>query len=577
MTGSLRSIKVTTRIMSLATFLVLVKLSVLLLILFQLDEIAHFSKSQQEQVAEQNRWIEQEAELIDQQAETQLQLQQAQSIQKTYSDMLFWYFDGSLNQYYNSLNKAAESADALENKLANLAMDPDAGELIRPMLSNLSGYREYMESANQYYLQGKSNLAASEITEAHLIVETMNEQLMALTGLFQKRLQESNLQVQHGVEQTLSASNRVASYSAQSSESIDSILRSTLLILLFTVPLSILVAVAVIRSITRPLNQLQHELTTIGQESDLTRSLTLEGRDEIRSMAEATQQLLTQFKATVDDVDYLANELKATARKGLETSQTTHQQSDEQKQLSETLASTATELGASADSILLTTDQGLERVDQLANRAVSGQQDVQQTAKTISELSDGFREVEQSVQSLIQHSTSIQSVLEVIQGIAEQTNLLALNAAIEAARAGEQGRGFAVVADEVRSLAQRTSDSTDEIQQMVNNLQRHSQDAIRSLEQNRDQVNAGVALSKTAEDSIQIITDELHQLTRVNQSIAEISREQQQAVTSVDQGVQDILQRAHAVTEKASASKAVNQHLDQMAEKLQQQISHYQH
>ncbi|WP_086480226.1 methyl-accepting chemotaxis protein [Oceanospirillum sanctuarii] len=577
MTGSLRSIKVTTRIMSLATFLVLVKLSVLLLILFQLNKIAHFSKNQQEQVSEQNRWIEQEAELIDLQAETQLQLQQAQSIQKTYSDMLFWYFDGSLTQYYNSLNKAAESADALENKLANLAMDPDAGELIRPMLSNLSGYREYMESANQFYLQGKSNLAASEISEAHLIVEAMNQQLMELTGLFQKRLKASNQQVQHAVEQTLNASARVAAYSSQSSQSIDSIFRSTLLILLFTVPLSILVAVAVIRSITRPLNQLQHELTTIGQESDLTRSLTLEGRDEIRSMAEATQQLLTQFKTTVDDVDYLANELKATARKGLETSQTTHQQSDEQKQLSETLASTATELGASADSILLTTDQGLERVDQLANRAVSGQQDVQQTAKTISELSDGFSDVEQSVQSLIQHSTSIQSVLEVIQGIAEQTNLLALNAAIEAARAGEQGRGFAVVADEVRSLAQRTSDSTDEIQQMVNNLQRHSQDAIRSLEQNRDQVNAGVALSKTAEDSIQIITDELHQLTRVNQSIAEISREQQQAVTSVDQGVQDILQRAHAVTEKASASRAVNQHLDQMAEKLQQQISHYQH
>lgn len=574
---NLRSIKVTTRILSLAAFLVLVKISVLLLILFQLDEIAHFSKSQLDEVTTQNRWIEQEAALIDQQAATQRQMQQVQNIQKSYSDMLFWYFDGSLTQYYNSLNQAAESADTLENQLANLAVETEASELIRPMLSNLASYRAFMESANQYYVQGKNNLAASEITEAHLVVETMNEQLMALTGLFQQRLKDTNQQVESALEHTMSASARVATLSNQSSKSIDDISHSTLLILLFSVPVSIIIAIAVIRSITRPLKQLQHELVTIEQQSDLTRSLTLEGRDEIRSMAEATQELLSKFKTTLDDVDLLANELKSTARSGLEASQTTHQQSDEQKQLSETLASTATELGASADSILLTTDQGLQRVDQLARRAVSGQQDVQQTAETVGELAEQFSDVEQSVQSLIKHSTSIQSVLEVIQDIAEQTNLLALNAAIEAARAGEQGRGFAVVADEVRSLAQRTSDSTDEIQQMVGNLQQHSNDAMRSLEQNRDQVNAGVARSKTAEASIQEIAEELNQITQVNQSIAEISREQQQAVTSVDQSVQDILQRAHQVTERASASEAVNRHLDQMAEQLQQQIRHYKH
>ena len=573
----LRRIKVTTRIMSLACFLVLVKVSILLFTLHELKLIGQNSHLQLEQVNEQNRWIQQEAELIDAQAHTQVKLQQAQAVQRSYSDMLFWYFDGSVTQYYASLNQAAASADQLEEQLAALALDSEAGALIRPMLKNLSSYREIMDSAIQYYQQGRNNLAGAEISDAHIVVQDMNSQLMELTELFQGRLKQANLQVQAAVDETFAASGQVANLSQQSSQSINHISQVTLMILVVSVPLSILVAVAIISSITRPLKSLQEQLLTIEKQSDLTQDLTLEGQDEIRTMAEATQRLVAKFRTTLNDVDQLASELKTSANQGRGVSQRTHQQSEEQKQLSEMIASTATELGASAEDILRTTDQGLQRVETLTHSAQKGQQDVLATAKTVGELADQFEQVEDSVQTLVKHSASISSVLEVIQDIAEQTNLLALNAAIEAARAGEQGRGFAVVADEVRTLAQRTSQSTDEIQQMVTVLQQQSQQAIESLEHNRSQVDAGVQLSKQAENSIQGIIRELTALTEVNHSIAIISQEQQQAASEVDQGVQHILELAHNVATHASDSKQVSQHLDQMAEQLQKQLQLFKH
>lgn len=572
MLASLRKLKVTTRILILAISLVAIKVSVLTFSLLELDLIKHASMLQQGEVADQNIWINQQAELIEAQSETQRLQQQAQKLQKAYSDMLFWYFDGTITLYYESLDKANLSADELEEGLSTLAVNPDAGPAIMPMLQSLSDYRELMQSAIDYYQQGRGNLAAAEISDAHLIVENMNTQLLQLTQMFQKQLKQANSEVEQSFDHILKASATVKSSSLQTTEQVERITHLTLILLLVTVPFSVFIAVLIILSITRPLKRLRQELLTIENESDLTHTLSLEGRDEIREMSEATHKLLGKLRDTLNEVGGMASELRTTADDSFQVSKETHLQSTEQQQQSEGIASAAAELGASAEDISRTMQQGLSFVEGVQQSAQKGQQDVMATADSINKLDQKFAHVESSVQGLANQSESIGRVLDVIRDIADQTNLLALNAAIEAARAGEQGRGFAVVADEVRTLAQRTSSSTDEIQQIVESLQQQSRNALNSLDANRSLVDTGVTLAQTAEQSLAQIQSQMQDLIEMNQSIAIITQEQQQAVMSVDESVQTVRLLASQVESQANHSKTVNQDLNKMAELLQSKL-----
>jgi len=546
-------------------------------LLEEMQQLKLGSWQQQQSISEQSQWLKQQSEQIDLQASTQQLQLQAQQIQKTFSDMIFWYFDGTVTQYYESLNKAAAAADKLESHLVTLASDSDAHNIAQKILTNLAAYRELMNSAWQYYQQGKDNLAGVEIGDANVLANDMNEQLLELTNLFQSRLRAVSSGVQHSLDKTLEASALVASISKASDQRITSTQTNTLLMLLASLPVAFSVAMLIIISITRPLKALQQQLLSIEEHSDLTRALSLDGRDEIQEMSAATQKLLAKLRTTLDDVGTMSCELQKTADNGYQISVKAHQQSIQQQQQSEGIAAAATELGASAEDISRTTSHGLRLVNDVSGAAMAGQQDVQDTAETIHQLAQQFDTVETTVNELVEHSAAIGAILEVIRGIAEQTNLLALNAAIEAARAGEQGRGFAVVADEVRTLAQRTSNSTNEIQSKVEALQQRSKVAMTSLEQNRTQVDAGVQLSKQAEDSLSAILHKLKALSEMNQSIAAITNEQQRAALGVDENVQTVHQLASNVESHAADSRQINQTLNTMAKTLRQQLTEFQH
>ncbi len=573
----LRRFNVTTRIMSLAVFLVIVMMAELTFFTFQLGALKVSSELQQAKVFEETQWLAEESEQLKVRSEIQLILKQSQKIQKTFADMLFLYFDGIVTEYYESLNGATVAADSLESQLKSLPTDPEAALQIKQILSTLSEYREYMDSAVTYYQKGKMNLGQSEIGDANIEAKKLNEELLALNMLFQNRLNIADASVVNSLQKTLEASAVVNQLSVNAGKQIEEAQVLIWLMMLLTLPITIGVAIVIIVSITRPLRQLKQQLISIEQHSDLTEVLSLEGADEISDMSEATQNLLAKLRLTLEDVGNLAVDLETAANEGHQASINTLKQSTQQQMQSEGIAAAATQLGASSEDISRTTDEGLVLVENVTKTADEGQKNVQATADNMYRLADQFDSVESTVSELVKHSTNIGQVLDVIRSIAEQTNLLALNAAIEAARAGEQGKGFAVVADEVRTLAQRTSESTNEIQIMVEALQKYSKVAATSITANREQVDHSVQLSDQAKASLTKIVEELSHLTKANKDIANITSEQQQAVSEVDENVQKVRLLALNVEDQAKDSTNVSLSLKEMASKLQQQLMAFKH
>ncbi|WP_442963702.1 methyl-accepting chemotaxis protein [Pseudomonas sp. FeS53a] len=213
-------------------------------------------------------------------------------------------------------------------------------------------------------------------------------------------------------------------------------------------------------------------------------------------------------------------------------------------------------------------EHAAEEVRTAEDQARLAQTSIDASIQQISDLASTIGQAVEVIRSLAAESSQIGSVLEVIRSIAEQTNLLALNAAIEAARAGEQGRGFAVVADEVRLLAQRTQKSTAEIQTMIERLQANSEAAVKVIDESSRATQATVERASQAGESLGQIGQSLRNLTGLNASIASATLEQSHVVEDVNQNVTQAASLAHDTAMAAEQTRSASHQLNELADRL---------
>lgn len=337
-----------------------------------------------------------------------------------------------------------------------------------------------------------------------------------------------------------------------------------------------LVVMLIARSIARPLQEAVQAMGNIASgESDLTRRLDTHGRDEITHLGEHFNRFNGKLQGVIGQLQGAAHALAESAGHVGDNAGAAQQHSAQQSLQMDQVATAVNEVTYAVQDVAKTAEQAAGEMRTAQQQVAHGQEAIHGSLAQIDRLSLTIDQAVQVIRDLAGHSTRIGGVLDVIRSIAEQTNLLALNAAIEAARAGEQGRGFAVVADEVRLLAQRTAQSTAEIHTMIEHLQSQSDAAVKAIDTSSEASRQTVEQAREAGASLDAINQALNNLTALNASIASATLQQSHVVEEINRNVLDTAGLSQQTADAARQSSDAGAALGRLSEELEQLLRQF--
>jgi len=338
----------------------------------------------------------------------------------------------------------------------------------------------------------------------------------------------------------------------------------------------VLLILFLVKHLLKPVNYTVKVLGELAKGGgDLTNRLEVRSKDEIGEMAKNLNAFLDQMHSMIKKIRSSGEKLSETASNSSETASKTSEGMNQQRRNLEQIATAVTEMSSSASEVAHSVNNTAEAVEQARRDGGESSDIVKQAVSSIGQLADAVSKASEEMSALDKESTDIGQILVTIQGIAEQTNLLALNAAIEAARAGEQGRGFAVVADEVRTLAASTQASTEEIQKMITNLQQGSKRIVEVMNSSLELTNDSVEKINACSSSLDGIIDQMNIINDMAQQISAASQEQSSVANEISENVVNVDEAAKEIGNYSSDSSGyANQSQEQSAE-LQSLISQF--
>ncbi|WP_421200522.1 methyl-accepting chemotaxis protein [Aeromonas enteropelogenes] len=400
-----------------------------------------------------------------------------------------------------------------------------------------------------------SHLLSSQFQTSQQQFTTIRQQLNQLKDAIEQSQQELRLEVQDSsqhAQQVLSLGTLIA------------------------IALALALTWVVTRLTLKPLNQMQQALEDIAQgEGDLTRRITITSRDEIGTLGATFNRFIDQVHRIVSDVSQTASTVQSASRQLYSLMEQMVTNAEEQQRQSDQIAAAVEEQSATSALMVAHASQTENASAEAASQVQSATTDLINTVTAMEALARDIHVSEQGIQRLEQDVGHISSVLEVIRGIADQTNLLALNAAIEAARAGEQGRGFAVVADEVRTLASKTQHSTGEIQQMIERLQQGSQQAVQKMGASSHSGTQAVAQAHQTRESLGQMTRAITIINEMNGQIRDAAHEQSGVSTEINHNLSVVAGNGRAMLENLESIRQTCGQLEAQSEQLATRVQQF--
>jgi len=329
-------------------------------------------------------------------------------------------------------------------------------------------------------------------------------------------------------------------------------------------------AVPIVRGIKQSIDDVVRSLKDIAQENgDLTVRIETKSEDEIGELVYWFNQFMDKLQGVVRDVVEASLPLSNLAQNLRGVTEETQRTIDVQQKSATNAKRAVDTMSGSVDGVAHSAAQAASDANKATTAASEGRQIVQQTVTSIQQLAENVRETADVIARLESDSNKVGSVLDVIKGIAEQTNLLALNAAIEAARAGEQGRGFAVVADEVRTLASRTQQSTEEIQSTIEQLQNAAHSAVEVMSRGTEQATSSVETANKAGSSLETITSTIGRINQMNEQIAHNTEDQRTVAVDIVRHVDEIHERTEQTASRSGELGSMCNELADLAQHLE--------